>query len=157
MVTRAAAASAPSIIARLAVALSFTASVYGGPAHAGELIKASGRNGVTESMFLDSPSATPPWVVVLFAGDDGAVRVTGIARIVRRQDRTGSPVGINRRAHRAAIARIIRRKHRAGRRQCGRTLRVRSVFIVQRIEIRCRTAAIVDRTRDAVRTALGKN
>jgi hypothetical protein len=50
--------------------------VYGGPAHAGELIKASGRNGVTESMFLDSPSATPPWVVVLFAGDDGAVRVT---------------------------------------------------------------------------------
>lgn len=62
--------------ARLAVTLSLSISACCISAHAGELVKVSSRDGVTESVFLDSPAATPPWVVMLFAGNDGAVGAT---------------------------------------------------------------------------------
>jgi pimeloyl-ACP methyl ester carboxylesterase len=45
-------------------------------AGAGELLKLPSREGVTQTAFLEAPSATPSWVVVLFAGDDGAVALT---------------------------------------------------------------------------------
>ncbi|OMG71320.1 hypothetical protein [Burkholderia ubonensis] len=34
------------------------------------------RGGADQSAYLDAPSASPPWVVVLFAGDDGAVALS---------------------------------------------------------------------------------
>jgi alpha-beta hydrolase superfamily lysophospholipase len=45
-------------------------------ARAGELIELPTRPGVTQSIFLEAPAAKPPWVVVLFAGGDGAVELT---------------------------------------------------------------------------------
>ncbi|NVH73314.1 lysophospholipase [Paraburkholderia sp. JPY432] len=44
--------------------------------HAGELISVPTRGDVTQSVYVDSSSATVPWVVVLFAGDDGDVALS---------------------------------------------------------------------------------
>jgi hypothetical protein len=42
-------------------------------ANAGELVQLPVRDHQTQSIYLEQPSAAPRWVVVLFAGDDGAV------------------------------------------------------------------------------------
>ncbi len=46
-------------------------------ASAGELLEIPTRPGVTQGVFLVSTSASPAWIVVLFAGDDGNVSATG--------------------------------------------------------------------------------
>jgi len=43
------------------------------PASAAELVQVPTRPGVTQGLFLAAESASPRWVVVLFAGDDGNV------------------------------------------------------------------------------------
>ena len=43
---------------------------------AGELISVSTRAGVTQSMYLSTSTPTPAWVVLLFAGDDGALHLS---------------------------------------------------------------------------------
>lgn len=42
----------------------------------GELLTVQSREGVTEHLFVQAPGSTPPWVVILFAGDDGALHLT---------------------------------------------------------------------------------
>jgi predicted esterase len=42
---------------------------------AGELLTVPSRDGVTESLYVQAPGATPPWVIILFAGDDGALHL----------------------------------------------------------------------------------
>lgn len=42
----------------------------------GELVTVQSRDGVTERLFVQTPVTTPPWVIVLFAGDDGALHLT---------------------------------------------------------------------------------
>lgn len=58
-------------VAGAAVAMSVLACGF--PASAAELLELPTRPGVTQGLFLVSASASPPWVVVLFAGDDGNV------------------------------------------------------------------------------------
>jgi len=41
----------------------------------GKLLTVPSRDGVTESLYIQAPSVTPPWVIILFAGDDGALRL----------------------------------------------------------------------------------
>jgi hypothetical protein len=53
------------------------AMAYNIQAYAGELINVPTRSDVTEGIFIDQPSTSPSWVVVLFAGNDGAVDITG--------------------------------------------------------------------------------
>ncbi|REG60069.1 hypothetical protein B0G80_2852 [Paraburkholderia sp. BL6669N2] len=45
-------------------------------APSGELVTVPSRDGVTESLYVETLGATPAWVVVLFAGDDGALHLT---------------------------------------------------------------------------------
>ena len=45
-------------------------------ASAAELLELPTRPGVTQGLYLVSPSTSPSWVVVLFAGDDGNVAVS---------------------------------------------------------------------------------
>ena len=49
----------------------------GSAASAAELLQLPTRPGVTQRVFLASASASPSWVVLLFAGDDGNVSVLG--------------------------------------------------------------------------------
>ena len=42
----------------------------------GELLTVQSRDGVTERLYVQTPGGTPPWIVVLFAGDDGALHLT---------------------------------------------------------------------------------
>ncbi|NIF55116.1 alpha/beta hydrolase [Burkholderia sp. Ax-1724] len=42
-------------------------------ASAAELIQIPSRPDVTQGIWLDAPSSTPPWIVILFAGDNGNV------------------------------------------------------------------------------------
>ncbi len=58
------------VVATFALACSF-------PASAAELLELATRPGVTQGVFLVSASASPSWVAVLFAGDDGNVAVSG--------------------------------------------------------------------------------
>ena len=60
---------------RLAAAM--LATCCGCAASAAELLELPTRPGVTQGVFLVSPSASPSWVVVLFAGDDGNVAASG--------------------------------------------------------------------------------
>src|SRR6266702_4639510 len=43
------------------------------PAYSGELVRLPIREQQTQAIFIERPSAVPPWVVVLFAGDNGLV------------------------------------------------------------------------------------
>jgi hypothetical protein len=43
------------------------------PAYSGELVQLPVRGQQTQAIFIERPPAAPPWVVVLFAGDNGAV------------------------------------------------------------------------------------
>jgi len=45
------------------------------PLDHGDLVTLSTRPGVTQSMFIESPSDNPPAVIVLYSGDDGAIRL----------------------------------------------------------------------------------
>ncbi|WP_118179736.1 hypothetical protein [Paraburkholderia phosphatilytica] len=65
-----------SFLAKHAIALALTLSLGITHATAGELLKLPTRNGATSDAYLDSSSTTPPWVIVLFAGDDGAMNLT---------------------------------------------------------------------------------
>lgn len=58
------------VAASFAIACSF-------PVSAAELLELATRPGVTQGVFLVSASASPTWVAVLFAGDDGNVAVSG--------------------------------------------------------------------------------
>lgn len=64
------------MLARLATALALSIASLAATADAAELVNVPSRNGITQGLFVDAPSATPAWVVVLFAGDDGAMRLT---------------------------------------------------------------------------------
>ena len=44
-------------------------------APSGELLTVQSRDGVTERLYVQTPGTTPPWVIVLFAGDDGALHL----------------------------------------------------------------------------------
>jgi predicted esterase len=44
-------------------------------APSGELLTLPTRDGVTESLYVQAPGVTPPWVIILFAGDDGALHL----------------------------------------------------------------------------------
>ena len=41
----------------------------------GELLTVPSRDGVTESLYIQAPGVTPPWVIILFAGDEGALHL----------------------------------------------------------------------------------
>jgi pimeloyl-ACP methyl ester carboxylesterase len=47
------------------------------PASAGELVQIPVRAGQTQGIYIDQPAAAPPWVIVLFAGDQGVVALNG--------------------------------------------------------------------------------
>ena len=87
-----------------------------------------------------------PWASVRRGPNKRGTGRTAIARVIGRKNRARghrrAAVRINRSTGRTAIARIGRRQHRAGRRQRGRTLRVRRiVIVVQCVEIGCAGAA----------------
>lgn len=50
-------------------------NVGGGGAQAGELVTVPTRDGVTQSLYVETSTATPAWVIVLFAGDNGALHL----------------------------------------------------------------------------------
>ncbi|WP_179402238.1 alpha/beta hydrolase [Burkholderia guangdongensis] len=58
--------------ATLLAALSLPAA-----AHAAGLLTIPSRDGITENIYVDAASQNPPWVVVLFAGGDGALGING--------------------------------------------------------------------------------
>ena len=58
------------------VAVAMTVLLAGAPVSAAELLQLPTRPGVTQGIFLDSKAASPSWVVLLFAGDDGNVSVS---------------------------------------------------------------------------------
>ena len=71
------------IAAGLAILFAVTASVgkaqeLAGDAavSSGELLTVQSRAGVTERLYVQTPGMTPPWVIMLFAGDDGALHLT---------------------------------------------------------------------------------
>ena len=43
------------------------------PAYSGELLQVPVRGQQTQAIFIEQPASAPPWVIVLFAGDDGAI------------------------------------------------------------------------------------
>ncbi|OAJ63833.1 hypothetical protein A6V36_17655 [Paraburkholderia ginsengiterrae] len=43
------------------------------PAQAGELVQVPVRQSQTQAIYIEQPAAAPPWVIVLFAGDQGVV------------------------------------------------------------------------------------
>lgn len=43
------------------------------PAYSGELLQMPVRGTQTQSVFIERPAGAPPWVIVLFAGNDGVV------------------------------------------------------------------------------------
>lgn len=43
------------------------------PAYSGELLQVPVRESQTQAVFIDKPAGAPPWVILLFAGDQGAV------------------------------------------------------------------------------------
>ncbi len=45
------------------------------PLDQGDLVTFPTRKGVTQSIFIESPSSNPPWVIVLFGGNDGALHL----------------------------------------------------------------------------------
>jgi hypothetical protein len=65
-------------VRRIGTCLSLAASLilFSQTGQAGELISVPTRGDVKQSVYVDSSSATPPWVVVLFAGDDGDVALS---------------------------------------------------------------------------------
>ena len=48
-----------------------------GSALSGDLVSLPTRPGVTQGLYFDSASPHPPWVLVLFAGGDGNIGLTG--------------------------------------------------------------------------------
>jgi len=60
------------------VAAAMAVLLAGAPASAAQLLQLPTRPGVTQGIFLDSKAASPAWVVLLFAGDDGNVSVSSI-------------------------------------------------------------------------------
>jgi predicted alpha/beta-fold hydrolase len=61
--------------AMLSTALSL--STAASAVRAAELLAVPSRGGVTEKLYVDAASSNPPWVVVLFAGGDGAIGLRG--------------------------------------------------------------------------------
>lgn len=53
------------------------AAACAGSALAGELVSLPTRPGVTQGLYFDSASPHPPWVLMLFAGGDGKIGLTG--------------------------------------------------------------------------------
>lgn len=51
------------------------ASAPGSAARSGEWVTVPSRDGVTQGLYVETSTATPAWVVVLFAGDDGALHL----------------------------------------------------------------------------------
>jgi hypothetical protein len=57
------------------VALTLAMSIYANPLDHGDLMTFTTRDGVTQSIFIESPAANPAWVVVLFGGTPGALHL----------------------------------------------------------------------------------
>ncbi|MGF6810993.1 hypothetical protein OKW30_006185 [Paraburkholderia sp. Clong3] len=55
--------------------LMLSAHIYADPLDHGELVTFASREGVTQSIFVESPSSSPAWVVVLFGGTPGALHL----------------------------------------------------------------------------------
>ncbi|MFM0012540.1 hypothetical protein PQR46_33370 [Paraburkholderia sediminicola] len=47
------------------------------PAYSGELLQVPVRGPQTQAIFIEQPPSVPPWVIVLFAGDDGVISLDG--------------------------------------------------------------------------------
>lgn len=47
------------------------------PAYSGELLQVPVRESQTQAVFIEQPAGAPPWVIVLFAGDDGVIALDG--------------------------------------------------------------------------------
>ncbi|WP_146010205.1 alpha/beta hydrolase [Burkholderia sp. WAC0059] len=62
------------LILSLAAALA-ASTVQADPLDHGDLVTFPTRAGVTQSLFVESPSPTPPWVIVLFPGVPGALHL----------------------------------------------------------------------------------
>lgn len=56
-------------------ALILSASAHADPLDHGDLVTLPTRDGVTQSIFIESPSPNPPWVIVLFPGVPGALHL----------------------------------------------------------------------------------
>jgi hypothetical protein len=48
-------------------------SSWAAPLDHGDLVTFPTRDGITQSIFIESPTASPPWVIVLFGGKSGAL------------------------------------------------------------------------------------
>ena len=47
------------------------------PAYSGELTQVPVRGPQTQAIFIEQPAGAPPWVIVLFAGDEGVIALDG--------------------------------------------------------------------------------
>lgn len=56
-------------------ALLVAACAYAAPLDHGDLVTFPTRDGVTQSIFIESPSPNPPWVIALFGGTPGALHL----------------------------------------------------------------------------------
>jgi hypothetical protein len=67
------------LLLRIAVpACAFACTVVSAlPAYSGELMRLPIRGQQTQAIFIEPPSTAPPWVIVLFAGDNGVVALDG--------------------------------------------------------------------------------
>ena len=57
-------------------AFAFVAGAHANPLDHGDLVTFPTRAGVTQSIFVESPTPNPPWVVVLFPGGEGQLKLT---------------------------------------------------------------------------------
>ncbi len=56
-------------------ALLIAVNVHANPLDRGDLVTFPTRDGITQSVFIESPSPNPPWVIVLFGGTPGALHL----------------------------------------------------------------------------------
>ena len=83
--------------------LVLSARAVADPLDHGDLLTFATRDGVTQSIFVESPSSSPAWVVVLFGGTPGALHLdaTGATTLkVRSRSHQRSPLAY---LHRASI------------------------------------------------------
>ena len=69
-------------ILSLTATLAATSS-YADPLDHGDLVTFPTRADVTQSIFVESPSANPPWVIALFPGVPGALHLDGMLAVRR--------------------------------------------------------------------------
>jgi len=62
-------------IGGMLAALLLIANAHADPLDHGDLVTLPTRDGVTQGIFIESPSLNPPWVIVLFPGTPGALHL----------------------------------------------------------------------------------